>query len=104
MDQAPGNSRDEELVNDGQLDDAVQFLLARLEHGIEFLGLRDGTRETIQDESVSLKIDMSVEFHRHIYFQRDKRRYNRCTRVFLGQDMRMTHTHFYTLRCSPTGL
>jgi len=63
MDQAPSDSRDEELVNDGQLDDAVQFLLAGLEHGVEFLGLGDGTWETVQDEPIKLNIDVSVMFH-----------------------------------------
>ena len=47
MDQAPGNPRDEELVSDRQLDNTVQFLLATLEHGIKFLGLRNGARETV---------------------------------------------------------
>lgn len=55
MDQAPGDSRDEELVSDGQLDDAVKLLLAGLEHSIEFLGLGDCTWETVQHESIRLK-------------------------------------------------
>ena len=47
MDQAPGNPRDEELVSDQHLNDAIQFFLATLEHGIKFLGLRNGARETV---------------------------------------------------------
>ena len=47
MYQAPSNPRDEELVDDQQLDDAVQFFLATLEHGIKFLGLGNGARETV---------------------------------------------------------
>lgn len=56
MYQAPSNPRDEELVGDQQLDDAVKFFLATLEHVIKFLGLRNGARETIQYESARLKI------------------------------------------------
>lgn len=47
MNQAPSNPRDEELVSDRQLNNAVQFLLATLEHGIKFLSLGDGARETV---------------------------------------------------------
>jgi hypothetical protein len=59
MDQAPSDSRDEKLVNDRQLDDAVQFLLAGSEHSIEFLRLRNGTRETVQHEPTRLKAGVS---------------------------------------------
>ena len=47
MDQTPSDSRDEQLVGDRQLDDVVKLLLAGLEHGIEFLGLRNCARETV---------------------------------------------------------
>ena len=54
VDQTPGNTRDEKLVDDRQLDDVVQFLLAILEHGIELFSLGNGTWETVQHESARL--------------------------------------------------
>ena len=59
MDQAPCDSRDEKLVNDRQLDDAVQFLLAGFEHSVELLRLGNGTWEAVQHEPTGLKADVS---------------------------------------------
>jgi len=74
MDQTPSDSRDEELVNDRQLDDTVQFLLASLEHGIKLLGLRNGAWETVQHEPARLKNGVSWVFRGHIYSQKGKDR------------------------------
>ena len=59
MNQASSDPRDEELISDQHLNDAVQFLLAGLEHCIKFLGLRDSTGEAVQHEPKMFKIDVS---------------------------------------------
>ena len=47
-----GDTGDEEAVVDLHLDGVVEAALARfLEHGVEALGLGDGTRETVKDEA-----------------------------------------------------
>lgn len=57
MDQTPSNPRDEKMVNDRQLDDVVQFLLAILEHRIELLGLRNSAWKTVQHEPARLETE-----------------------------------------------
>ena len=51
VDQATGNTRDQEAIIHNELDDRVKFLLPRLEHAIELLGLRDSAGEAIEDEA-----------------------------------------------------
>ena len=51
VNEASGNTRDEELVVDEELDDRVELLLAFREHAIEFLGLWDCAGEAVQHES-----------------------------------------------------
>ena len=59
MNQPSSNPRNEELIGDQHLNDAVQFLLAGLEHCVKFLGLRNGAGETVQHEPRVFKIDVS---------------------------------------------
>ena len=51
MNEAAGNTRDEQLVGDHELDDRVELLLPRLKHGIKLLSLRDRPREPVEDET-----------------------------------------------------
>ena len=45
------DTRDEELVVDEELNGAVELLAAALKHGVELLRLRNGTRETVKNET-----------------------------------------------------
>ena len=52
MNEAAGDTGDEEIVVDLHLNGVIKAPLARfLEHGVEALGLRDGTGETVKDKS-----------------------------------------------------
>lgn len=51
MNETTGDSGDEKLIGDEKLNDAVELFTARFEHGIEFLGLRNGPREAVQYKS-----------------------------------------------------
>ena len=46
-------TRDEEGVIDLELNDMVQVLLPCRQHVVQFLCLRDGPREAVEDEAVS---------------------------------------------------
>jgi hypothetical protein len=52
VDEAAGNTRNEQLVNNLKFGDVVQVFVSRFQHRVEFLGLYDCTRKTIQDETV----------------------------------------------------
>jgi len=52
VDEAPRDTRDEELVGDLELDDRIEHLFPRGEHRVEFLCLRDRTRETVERKAV----------------------------------------------------
>lgn len=51
VDEAASDARDEEVVVDEQLDGMLELLVLLLEHGVELLGLGDGTGEAVEDES-----------------------------------------------------
>jgi len=51
VDEATRYAGDEELVLDLEFDDVVEFLLPVREHRVEPLGLGNGTRESIKDET-----------------------------------------------------
>ena len=55
VDEAAGDTRDEELVGDDELDDVVERLLALREHRVELLGLPDCAREAVEDEATKGK-------------------------------------------------
>ena len=50
VNQAAGNTRNEQLVVYLELNDRVQILLLGFKHSVEFLGLRNRTREAIENE------------------------------------------------------
>lgn len=52
VDQSTGNSGNEQVVVDEELDGVFERLLALLEHLIELLSLGNVTRETVEDETV----------------------------------------------------
>lgn len=52
VDEATGDTGDEELVGNHELDGRVDLLLATLQHFVELLGLNDGTREAIEDKAM----------------------------------------------------
>lgn len=61
MDKAACYAGDEELVLDPEFNDMVEFLLSILEHRVELLGLGDGTREPVKNETrISLKTKRRV--------------------------------------------
>jgi hypothetical protein len=51
VDQSTGDTADEEVVVDEELDGGGELLVLGLEHGVELLGLGDGPGESIEDES-----------------------------------------------------
>lgn len=51
MDQTAGNTRDEELVVDLELDSVLKGLLRGVEHAVELLGLGDRSWEAVEDEA-----------------------------------------------------
>lgn len=53
MDESTGDSRDEEGVGNLELDGVVDLLVLGSEHGSELLSLRNGSGESIEDESVA---------------------------------------------------
>jgi len=52
VDETPRDTRNEELVGDLELDDRIEHLFPRGEHRVEFLCLRDRTRETVERKAV----------------------------------------------------
>ena len=51
VDEAARYAGDEKLVLDPEFDNVVEFLLSVREHRVELLGLRNGTREPVQDKT-----------------------------------------------------
>ena len=51
VDEAAGNTSNEELVGNHKLDGGVDLLLAAVQHLVELLGLDDRARETVEDET-----------------------------------------------------
>jgi len=50
VDEAASDSGDEELIGDNEFHGAVKFLTASLQHGAQFLGLRDCAWEAVQNK------------------------------------------------------
>lgn len=56
VDEAARYAGDEQLILDPEFNDMIEFLLSIREHRVKLLGLGDGTREPVKDETrVSLK-------------------------------------------------
>lgn len=55
VDETAGDAGDEEAVVNLELDGVLELTLALLEHGVEALGLGDGTGEAVKDETVEGK-------------------------------------------------
>lgn len=51
VDESAGDSGDEEGVGDSELDGVVEGLVVGGQHAVELLGLSDGPRESVEDES-----------------------------------------------------
>lgn len=51
MDEATGDTRDEESVRDLELEGVVDLLALVREHGVELLGLDDRAGEAVEDEA-----------------------------------------------------
>lgn len=51
MDQATGDTGDQERIVDLELDGVLEWCLARGKHGVEALGLDNGTWEPVEDET-----------------------------------------------------
>ncbi len=51
VDQSASDTRDEQLILDGELYDTVQIFLAISQHSIQFFGLRHGSGESVQNEA-----------------------------------------------------
>jgi hypothetical protein len=52
VDETPGDTRDEELVGDGEFYDRVERLFPQREHRVEFLRLRYRARETVENKAI----------------------------------------------------
>ena len=55
VDQAAGDTRDEQLVGDGKLNDRVERFFPRREHRVEFLCLRDRAGEPVKHKAAKSK-------------------------------------------------
>lgn len=53
VDQSASDTANEEVVIHKELEGVVELLLLGFEHGVELLGLRNGTGESIEDKSAS---------------------------------------------------
>jgi len=51
MDETAGNTGNEQLVGNDELDDGVEFLFPPFKHSVELLSLRDCSRETVEYEA-----------------------------------------------------
>ena len=51
VDEAARYAGDEELVLDPEFDNVVEFLLSVRQHRVQLLGLRNGTREPVQNKT-----------------------------------------------------
>lgn len=51
MNETPGNASDEERIINLELNGVVELLTTGCQHGIEAVGLRNGSWESIKDEA-----------------------------------------------------
>lgn len=61
VDQAASDTRDQERIVDLQLDGVLQGLVTLTQHCVEAFGLRNGTGESIEDESDNGKVSRQFE-------------------------------------------
>lgn len=52
MDQSSSDATNEKGVIDFQFDSVLELLISLLKHGVEALGLRYGTRESVENETM----------------------------------------------------
>jgi hypothetical protein len=68
VDETAGDTGDEQVVVDAELNGVLERLLAGLEHGVEALSLGDGTREAVEDEArlaLGVVLELALDHANH---------------------------------------
>ena len=63
VDETAGDTCDEQLVGNHELNGRVDLLLAAGKHLVELLSLDDGTRETVKNEAMKKQHVVSVTYY-----------------------------------------
>lgn len=68
VNETTGDTGDEQAVVDAELNGVLERLLTGLEHGVEALGLGDGTREAVKDEArlaLGVVLELALDHANH---------------------------------------